>query len=81
MNQHIPHPTEDGQNRMQDALSRMKLSSNTKAKISILEAVHETATDLYSLGFIETQKMKKLDVLCLESVPSCSAADIKAIQT
>ena len=52
----------------------------TKAKTSILAAVHETASDLYRLGLIDRHKMEKLDALCLEPVPSYSAAAIKAIR-
>ena len=38
------------------------------AKTSILTAMHETATDLHRLGFIDMHKMRKLDALCLQLV-------------
>ena len=38
------------------------------AKASILTAMHETATDLHRLGFIDIHKMRKLDALCLQPV-------------
>jgi putative transcriptional regulator len=59
----------------------MTTRANTKVKTSILAAVHETASDLHRLGFIDMHKMKKLDALCLEPVPSYNATAIKAIRT
>lgn len=52
----------------------------TRAKTSILAAVHETASDLHRLGFIDMHKMKRLDALCLEPIPDYSADAIKAIR-
>ena len=43
-----------------------------KAKSSILEAVHETASDLHRLGFIHKRNMHKFDALCLAPVPDYS---------
>lgn len=36
-----------------------------KTRRRILEAVHETASDLHRLGFIGKRKMRKYDLLCL----------------
>ena len=38
------------------------------AKTSILTAMHETATDLHRLGFIDMHKMRKLDALCTGTI-------------
>ena len=37
-----------------------------KTPHSIKEAVHDIATDLHRLGFIDKRKMGKFDALCLE---------------
>lgn len=58
----------------------MTALANSKAKTSILAAVHETMSDLNRLGFIDMHKMKKFDALCLEPVPNYSAEAIKAIR-
>lgn len=51
-----------------------------RAKTSILAAMHETATDLHRLGFIDVHKMRKLDALCLEPIPAYTASEVKAIR-
>ena len=43
-----------------------------KSKSPILEAVHETASDLHRLGFIHKRNMHKFDALCLAPVPNYS---------
>lgn len=50
------------------------------AKTALLAAMHETASDLHRLGFIDMHKMNKMDALCLEPVPAYSAQDIKALR-
>lgn len=35
----------------------------------ILDAVHETASDLHKLGFIDKQAMEGYDALCIPPVP------------
>ena len=44
-----------------------------KAKSPILEAVHETASDLHRLGFIQKRNMHKFNALCLAPVPDYSS--------
>lgn len=44
------------------------MTTKTKAKSRILEAVHETAADLSRLGFIDQRKMRRYDVLCLDPI-------------
>lgn len=56
-------------------------STKTKPKSAILEAVHESAVDLHSLGFIDKRKMQKYDLLCLEPIPNYSGLQIKKIRT
>ncbi len=51
------------------------------AKTALLDAMHETASDLHRLGLIDMHKMKKMDALCLEPVPAYSAQDIKTLRT
>lgn len=45
------------------------MTAKTKAGGKILGAVHETAHDLHSAGFIDMRSMRNYDALCLEAVP------------
>lgn len=56
------------------------MTTKTKTKSRILEAVHETASGLHRLGFIDKRKMRKYDVLCLEPVQDYDAARVKALR-
>lgn len=56
------------------------MNKTTKAKSRILEAVHEGASDLHRLGFIDKRKMRKYDVLCLEPVKDYDAEKVKALR-
>lgn len=47
----------------------MNSPTQTAAKSPIFEAVHETASDLHRLGFIDKRKMAKFDALCLNPIP------------
>jgi putative transcriptional regulator len=40
-----------------------------KKKSRILDAVHETATDLHRLGFIDKRSMDNYSALCIPPVP------------
>jgi len=51
-----------------------------KAKSPILEAVHETASDLQRLGFIDQRKMRKFDALCLDPIPEYDSEKIRALR-
>ena len=51
-----------------------------KTTSRILAAVHETASDLHRLGFIDKRKMRKYDALCLEPVPDYDAEKIRALR-
>lgn len=56
------------------------MTTKPKTKSRILEAVHETASNLHRLGFIDKRKMRKYDVLCLEPVPEYDATRIRALR-
>ena len=56
------------------------MTKKTKTKSRILEAVHETASDLHRLGFIDKRKMRKLDALCLDPVPAYDSEKIRALR-
>ena len=42
------------------------MSTQRKAKSRIFEAVHEGASDLYRLGFIDKRRMAYYDTMCLK---------------
>ncbi len=56
------------------------MTTKTKAKSRILEAVYETAADLHRLGFIDQRKMRKYDALCLDPIPDYDAEKIRALR-
>ena len=56
------------------------LHNNPNAKRAILDAVHETASDLHRLGFIDKRKQQKLDALCLEPIPPYDSERIRALR-
>lgn len=56
------------------------MNKTTKVKSRILEAVHEGASDLHRLGFIDKRKMRLYDVLCLEPVNDYDAEKVKALR-
>jgi putative transcriptional regulator len=56
------------------------MTTKNKAKSRIFEAVHETASDLHRLGFIDKRKMNKYDVLCLDPIPAYDSKKIRALR-
>lgn len=56
------------------------MSKKPKARSRILEAVHETASDLHRLGFIDKRKMRKFEALCLDPVPKYDSKKIRALR-
>jgi putative transcriptional regulator len=58
----------------------MTTKTTVKAKSRIHEAVHETASDLHRLGFIDKRKMTRFDVLCLEPIPEYDSQRIRALR-
>jgi putative transcriptional regulator len=51
-----------------------------KRKSRILSEMHETATDLSRLGFIDKRRMSEFDVLCQLEVPPLSARQIRSLR-
>ena len=56
------------------------MTTKAKAGSRILDAVHETARDLHTAGFINMRTMQKYDALCLEPIPTYSSAKIRALR-
>lgn len=56
------------------------MTTKTKAKNKIMEAVHETAVDLHRLGFIDQRKMRKYDALCLAPIPTYGSEQIRSLR-
>ena len=56
------------------------MTTRAKAGSRILDAVHETARDLHTAGFIDMRTMQKYDALCLEPIPTYSSAKIRALR-
>jgi len=46
----------------------------------IKAAIHETATDLYEAGFIDTRTMRRFDRSCLTPVHRFTAEEIRALR-
>lgn len=55
-----------------------KMQANAKSRI--LDAVHETASDLHRLGFIDKRKTSKFDSLCLAPVPEGGSKWIRTVR-
>ena len=51
-----------------------------RGKSRILQEVHEMASDLHRLGFIDKRKMRKYDALCLETVHEYDAEKVRALR-
>lgn len=56
------------------------MTSKTTPKSRLLEAVHETASDLHRLGFIDRRRMLALDAMCLTPVQDYDAAKVRALR-
>ena len=56
------------------------MTKKGKPKSRIMEAVHETASDLHRLGFIDVHKMREYDALCLDPVPEYDSKKIRALR-
>jgi putative transcriptional regulator len=51
-----------------------------QARSRILDAVHETARNLHTAGFIGKRRMRQYDMLCLAPVPKYSSRRIRALR-
>jgi len=58
----------------------MKTKRERKSRSRILEAVHGTAADLHSAGFISKRRMREYDALCLTPIPRYSPKKIRALR-
>ncbi|MDO8348532.1 MAG: helix-turn-helix domain-containing protein [Rugosibacter sp.] len=58
----------------------MTTKTKVKTRSRLFEAVHETASDLHRLGFIDKRKMNKFDALCLSPVPEYDSQKIRALR-
>ncbi len=56
------------------------MTQKIKARSRIFEAVHDTASDLHRLGFIDKRKMRKFDALYLDPVPEYDSEQIRALR-
>lgn len=56
------------------------MTTKTRAKSPIFDAVYETASDLHHSGFIDKRKMIKFDALCLEPIPAYGSDEIKNLR-
>ncbi len=56
------------------------MTAKPKAASRILDAVHETATDLHHAGLIDMRRLRKYDALCLAPIPDYSAEKIRALR-
>lgn len=54
------------------------MRSKVNAKRRILAAVHDTASDLHRLGFIDERKMREFDALCLKPIADYDSGKIRA---
>ena len=57
------------------------MTTRTKTSNHILDAVHETASNLRAAGFIDKRRMGEYDALCLPPVPEYSSDYIRALRT
>lgn len=56
------------------------MASQLKTRSRIIEAVHETASDLHRLGFIDKRTMWKYGTLCMDPVPEYDAEMVRALR-
>ena len=56
------------------------MTNRPKTKSPIFKAVHETASDLHRLGFIDKRKMRKFDALCLAPIPDYDSKKIRELR-
>jgi len=61
-------------------LDRTTLTTKTRSRSTLLEAVHDTARDLHEGGFISKRRMHEYEALCLEPVPAYSSAQIRKLR-
>jgi putative transcriptional regulator len=57
------------------------MKSKPLPKSRILDAVHDTARDLRTAGFIDKRRMQEYDALCLSPVPDYTSKKIRALRS
>lgn len=57
------------------------MTIKTRARSSLLDAVHDTAKGLHEAGFITKRRMAEFEALCLEPVPVYTSAQIRKLRT
>jgi putative transcriptional regulator len=56
------------------------MNKKPKIKSKLFDAIHESASDLHRLGFIDKRRMQKFDLLCLEPIPPYEPEQIRALR-
>ncbi len=56
------------------------MKTRKQRRSRILKAVHETARDLGSAGFIDRRRMRQYDALCLAPIPAYDSGRIRALR-
>ena len=56
------------------------MTTKTRARSPLLEAVHDTAKGLNRHGFIDKRRMGQYEALCLEPVPVYTSAQIRKLR-
>jgi putative transcriptional regulator len=56
------------------------MTARHRPKSRILGAVHTTARDLHTAGFIDKRRMREYDALCLAPIPAYSSKKIRALR-
>jgi putative transcriptional regulator len=51
-----------------------------KYRSSVMESIHEAASDLYSVGGVDRKTMRRFDVLCLTPVQEMTPKKIRALR-
>lgn len=51
-----------------------------KYRSKVMAAIHETASDLYSVGGMDRRTMRRFDALCLTPVPEMTPRKIRALR-
>jgi putative transcriptional regulator len=57
-----------------------KTPRTTRAKSSILDAVHETMHDFHAVGLADKRTMRQFDALCMQPIEPFDPTQIKALR-
>ncbi|QFY88646.1 DNA-binding transcriptional regulator [Magnetovirga frankeli] len=56
------------------------MNPSIRGNTEILQAVHETASDLHRGGLIDAERMQHYDLLCLSPIPSYDSEQIRSLR-